>query len=442
VILRPGDMIHNCHTTGIGHLVKSIDQKKMELRELVIDQVKWFSLILGCLTFFDTIKLQFLEQKYLLVGLYSIIFAAAIAMLFFKWIPTQVRVYVLVLAIYLVGVLALIDEGIIGSGPLWLLAFPAVTAAIVGKWRAVAAIVISFVTAMIYLYFSDVPTDFPADLGIDYITHGLDQAFDLLLLSFVASIPAAILFDKVNLQLVKEQEQSQQLSDAIHQLIDANKDLGAFAHTVSHDLRAPIRHIHSYARLAKKLQESGDMEALGTSLTRISDAAEKSSNLVEQILRFSTLENQELNEDNLELSMIVRSAFATLKSDPRYKRTEVDVAQGCQVEADRDLLTIMVNNLASNAFKYSHTVENPRVEFGHKEIEGQTVFFIKDNGVGFNPEMVSRLFEPFSRLHTSRDFEGFGVGLATVKKVVDKHGGKIWAESAEGQGACFYFSFI
>ena len=425
----------------MGHTVESIEQKKLELRELVIDQVKWFSLILGCLTFLDTLKIQFDEGKFLLVALYSLIFVAAMSMLFIKQIATPIRVYVLVAAIYAVGLLALLDEGIIGSGPLWLIAFPAVTAALVGKRKAVVAIIISFITGMLYLHFAEPPANFPKEIGLDYFTHGLDQSFDLLLLSFIASIPAAILFDKVNLQLEVEIKQSKQLSDAIHQLVQANNDLDAFAHTVSHDLRSPIRHIDSYVNLAKTAAREGDQETLATSMDRISESAHKASNLIDQILRLSRIGNMELNIQDVDLSSLVEKSFQILKADSRHQATETQVTQSCRIRGDLELIRIAIDNLASNAFKYSHTSEKPKVEFGCHRDGSETVYFIRDNGVGFDPERVARLFEPFTRLHSGPEFEGFGVGLATVKKIIDKHGGRIWAESAEGQGACFYFCF-
>lgn len=422
--------------------METIDRKKLEMKELVLDQVKWFSLVLGSFTFFDTLQLQFAQEKYLLITLYGLIFISSMSMLFIKKIPANIRVTVIVIAIYGVGLLALMDEGIIGSGPLWLIAFPSVTAALLGKWKAVVAVFISFATAVVYLLTSHIPGNFPANMGIDYFTHGLDQAFDLLLLSFITSIPTASLFEKLHANLAQETRQSQDLSDAIQKLLLANNDLDAFTHTVSHDLKAPIRHISGYARLAADALENNDIEEAKESLKRIEDSSRKAGSLIEEIMRLSRLSNQEIKPESFDLSALVEGCFEYLKRDEDYSGIETKVAPGIQMHGDRELIQIAMENLISNAFKFSSKGENPQVDFGVQEIDGASVYYLQDNGVGFDPAKVQQLFEPFSRLHASREYEGFGVGLATVKKIIDKHGGRIWAESAQGKGATFYFSLL
>lgn len=420
--------------------MRESSRERIELRELVINQVKWFSLVLGTFTFLDTFNLQLTEGKYLLVTVYSVVFVCAMSMLFIKRIPTNIRATVLVAMIYVVGLTALIDEGIFGGGPLWLIAFPSVTAALLGKRKAVVAIAISFSTAVINLYISHQPLDYSLNFGLDYISHGLDQSFDILLLAFVTSIPTASLFEKLHFLFVKEKEQSGQLSDAIHQLVEANNELDAFAHTVSHDLRSPIRHIGGFAELAETSLTEDDLEGARTSLIKIKSSAERASRLIEEIMRFSKISSFELNVMDVNLSTMAKKCAQNLKLDPMYQKFEVSVAEGMVLKGDKELISIIINNLLGNAFKFSQMTGHPRVEVGEKKEKEEKVYFVRDNGIGFDNTKVQKLFEPFSRFHSSRQYDGFGVGLATVKKIVDRHGGRIWAEGSEGQGATFYFT--
>ncbi len=235
-------------------------------------------------------------------------------------------------------------------------------------------------------------------------------------------------------------ERTQELETANRRLEAAYRDLEAFTRSVSHDLRAPLRAIKGYSSmLAEDLGKSitpqvqRDMDAIGAT-TRRMDA------IIDNLLKLASVSQRELQTQELELGDLMRQVVSEVNPQPP---AEVHIAltpDEC-VRADAGLLTLALRNLISNAVKFSQTRANPEIWVGATEVEGgDRAYFVRDNGVGFDPKYAARLFGAFQRLHSEREFEGTGLGLTIVKSVIEKHGGRVWAESQPGAGATFYFS--
>ncbi|MPY67674.1 GAF domain-containing protein [Deinococcus sp. SDU3-2] len=220
----------------------------------------------------------------------------------------------------------------------------------------------------------------------------------------------------------------------------ANQELGAFSYTVSHDLRAPLRHIAGFAGMLRRAVEAGDAARAARSLDVIDGAVAQAGRLIDALLGFSHLSRQELTKTAVDLRRLVESVQAEAEAEAGGREVECAVAELPEVRGDPDLLRQVLSNLLSNAVKYSTRSERLRVEVTGERRSGETVISVRDSGVGFDPRYADRLFGVFQRLHRQEEFGGTGIGLATVRRIVQRHGGRVWAESQPGQGAAFHFS--
>ena len=224
------------------------------------------------------------------------------------------------------------------------------------------------------------------------------------------------------------------------ELEEANQELEAFSYSVSHDLRSPIRHIEGFAAI---VAEAGP-ERLGEDgvdyLRRIRAAAQNMARLIDDLLKLSRVGRQTPSLHTTALNPIVDSVIARLKSELNGRSIEWAVSPLPPATCDAGLITQLFENLIGNAVKYTKKAPAARIEIGATKREGRTVFFVGDNGVGFDMKHANKLFLPFERLHSDGDFEGTGIGLATVRRIVQRHGGEIWAEAAPGEGASFFFT--
>jgi len=225
------------------------------------------------------------------------------------------------------------------------------------------------------------------------------------------------------------------------QLQAANRELESFSHSVSHDLRAPVRHISGFvALLARELPA----ELAGNArdqLTRIAGAAARMNELIDDLLFFSRTSSAELRLAELDAAAAAQRALDELAPDFAGRNVRVTIALLPRVPADRALLHQVWTNLLSNALKYTAPRETAVIEIGSRPgADDEAVFFVRDNGVGFDPAYAHRLFGVFQRLHTRDEFEGTGIGLATVQRIVHRHGGRVWAEGRVGEGATFFFA--
>jgi len=223
-------------------------------------------------------------------------------------------------------------------------------------------------------------------------------------------------------------------------ILKLNKELEAFSYSVSHDLRAPLRAIDGFSQVlledyAEKLDAQG-REHLG----RIRQASQRMAQLIDDLLALSRLNRTELRHAPVDLSGIGRAVAGDLGERDPGRRIAWEIAPGLEVMGDPHLLQIALANLLENAWKFTRHRPEAAISLGAQEEKGERVFFIRDDGVGFDMAYASKLFSPFQRLHHQSEFEGTGIGLVTVQRIVHRHGGRIWAESAVGEGATFYFT--
>jgi light-regulated signal transduction histidine kinase (bacteriophytochrome) len=230
-----------------------------------------------------------------------------------------------------------------------------------------------------------------------------------------------------------------ELGERSDQLASVNKELEAFSYSVSHDLRAPLRHISGFTELLQKSHGADIDPDRRRYLRLISDSAVKMGELIDSLLVFSRMGRAEMMHTRVDLNSVVRHAQRdVVQSDPaRTVEWAIDTLP--DVPGDPSMLQLVFNNLLSNAFKYSRTRQNARIEVGSQNgSPGEVVVFVRDNGVGFDMSYANRLFGVFQRLHRAEEFEGTGIGLANVQRIVTRHGGRVWAESEFGKGATFY----
>jgi len=222
----------------------------------------------------------------------------------------------------------------------------------------------------------------------------------------------------------------------------ANRELEAFSYSVSHDLRAPVRAIEGLSRIV--VEDYGDRldQQARHYLERVRRNTARMSQLIDDLLGLSRVILAELHSQPVDLSALAREIIAELRKTQPQRVVECVIAAGLTVMGDARLLRVALSNLLDNAWKYTAKTAAAYIEVGvHASAAGAPVYFVRDNGAGFDPAYADRLFAPFQRLHSEHEFEGSGIGLATVQRIIHRHGGRIWAEGAIGRGASFYFAF-
>ncbi len=233
----------------------------------------------------------------------------------------------------------------------------------------------------------------------------------------------------------------QRVIDRTAELEDANKELQAFSYSVSHDLRAPLRHILGFVDLLKKKAGASLSEENQSYLTTIGDAAKRMGELIDNLLTFSRFGRASLQKTDVNLNELVAETLKDCQEETKRRNISWDIHPLARVKADRALLRMVLTNLISNAVKFTGTRPEPKIEIGWAPNgENETVTFIRDNGAGFNPRYTEKLFGVFQRLHSREEFEGTGIGLANVQRIIHRHGGRVWAEGVVDGGATFYFS--
>lgn len=217
------------------------------------------------------------------------------------------------------------------------------------------------------------------------------------------------------------------------------RELEAFTYTVSHDLRTPLTTLRTYSHvLSKKYGERLDDDGRRY-LERMLESTRRMARLLDDVLKLSRATRRPIASGPVDLSRVVHDSIETLRAQEPERQVRVTVREGALVEGDADLLRLAVDNLVGNAWKYTRRSADPRIEFGWDDTAEGRAFFVSDNGAGFDADDARRLFQPFERLHEDREFEGTGIGLTTVARVIERHGGKVWAEGRLGEGATFRF---
>ena len=226
-----------------------------------------------------------------------------------------------------------------------------------------------------------------------------------------------------------------------HQLEVANSELEAFASSVSHDLRSPLTTLKGFCQAFNAIY-SAKLDDKGKSfLKRMDQAVDKMDSLISDLLALSRVNKTELEISELSLTKLASEVIAELWAGDPNHNIDVDIAKNLKCNGDGRLLKVLLENLLGNAWKFSHKSEQAKIEMGQiKGTEDSPIFFVRDNGAGFPMTEAEKLFVPFERLHRPKDFPGTGVGLATVRRIVERHGGRIWAEGGVDEGATFYFT--
>jgi signal transduction histidine kinase len=230
------------------------------------------------------------------------------------------------------------------------------------------------------------------------------------------------------------------LERQLTELAAVNRELEAFSYSVSHDLRAPLNRIAGFSKALLEFHASALDETARVYLQRIGDSASQMCLLVDDLLNFSRIARAELKRERVDLSGIVQAFAGELAARDPKRSVEFSIAPGISATGDSGLLRAVLVNLIENAWKFTRKHASARIEFGAVETPDERVYFIRDDGAGFDMEEASRLFRPFQRLHKSSDFEGTGIGLTSVERIIERHGGRIWAEAEVERGATFYFT--
>jgi len=261
--------------------------------------------------------------------------------------------------------------------------------------------------------------------ALDYLTKPIDD--DLLQTKVRVGLRIKQAEDEV-----REQQQALQLS---------NQTLESFSYSASHDLRAPLRHICNYCEALQEDYAAGLPDDAQFMLSRISHAASHMGDLIQDLLDFSRASSVELQFHHVDLSAIAQKVIDALREAEPDHVVNIQLEADMQAQAaDEAMLGVVLNNLIGNAWKYSYKVEQPEIIIGSEIRDHRRCFYVKDNGAGFDMQFADKLFKPFSRLHSEDEFEGNGIGLATVERIISNHGGRIWVDAVVDQGACFYFT--
>jgi light-regulated signal transduction histidine kinase (bacteriophytochrome) len=221
---------------------------------------------------------------------------------------------------------------------------------------------------------------------------------------------------------------------------EANAELEAFSYSVAHDLRAPLRAINGFS-LGILNDHAGKLDDEAKEyLSRIVAGAERMARLIDALLDLAKLARAEPQREAVDLSALARKTVDQLRSHDPARKVEAAFADGVVAQGDPHLVRAVLENLLANAWKFSRLRQPARIEFGREELEGVATFYVRDNGAGFDMALAKKLFVPFRRLHSDAEFGGNGIGLATVQRIVRRHGGRVWAEGAPGKGATFRFT--
>jgi signal transduction histidine kinase len=235
-------------------------------------------------------------------------------------------------------------------------------------------------------------------------------------------------------------ELEQRVAERTVQLETANKELEAFSYSVSHDLRAPLRAINGFSALLEKQCREEMSEKGSQYLANINDASHRMGQLIDDLLSLSRVTRNPMRRDHLDLTKMAADVVGRLRDSTPSRDIDAVIAAGLRANGDRNLIKIVLENLLGNAWKFTQKTAKPSIEVGMLMKDGARVYFVRDNGAGFDMAYGSKLFGAFQRLHSATDFEGTGIGLATVQRIVHRHGGHVWAEGAVGEGAVFYFT--
>jgi light-regulated signal transduction histidine kinase (bacteriophytochrome) len=243
---------------------------------------------------------------------------------------------------------------------------------------------------------------------------------------------------KANETKIQDLNRRLQLDNA--ELAAVNKELEAFSYSVSHDLRAPLRAIDGFSQAL--IEDAGPQLSAEhhSHLNRVRQAAQRMGLLIDDLIKLARLTRADVRIDDVDLSALAHDIAGALQDSAPERQAEFAIAPGLRAMGDQRLLQVALDNLLSNSWKFTAPRSPARIEFGMTTVDGTPAYFVRDNGVGFDMSHAGKMFGAFQRFHDAREFAGTGIGLATVQRIIHKHGGRIWADSEPGNGATFYFT--
>lgn len=277
---------------------------------------------------------------------------------------------------------------------------------------------------------------FPVEVRLRRLSYGEDANNVLAAVTDISRRKAA------ENELRRHRDHLQDLvAERTRELEMSNKELESYSYSIAHDLRAPLRSITSFGQILREDAEARLLPNELDSLNRIINAGKSMAELIDDILELSRISRTEISITSVNISRIAQSIFTKLHTQNPQMDVRFNVQEDMVTQGDPRLVAVALDNLISNAWKYSSKKSDSLISLGSKESQDRKVFYVQDNGVGFDMRYADKLYKPFHRLHRNDEFEGTGVGLATVQRIVHRHGGSLWAESQPGKGATFYFYF-
>jgi light-regulated signal transduction histidine kinase (bacteriophytochrome) len=260
------------------------------------------------------------------------------------------------------------------------------------------------------------------------------------IITALASVMTALALPPLVPKIKEMAKTSLRSREVQNELAASNRELEAFSYSVSHDLRAPLRAINGFARAvledgAQQLDEQSKADLL-----RVTAAAKRMGELIDDLLKLSRTARSEMVREPVDLTCMAQEIAAQLKATGPERDTSFTIAPGLTTVGDRGLLQVALENLLGNAWKFTGKAANAKIELGVEQQDGHSAFFVRDNGAGFDMQYATKLFAPFQRMHDDDSFPGTGIGLATVQRIIRRHGGSIWAKAAVDRGATFYFA--
>ena len=286
--------------------------------------------------------------------------------------------------------------------------------------------------------------------ALDQADTDMGKGYDLGAVDFVfAPVVPAILRAKVAVfvELYRAQQELRRYRSQLEVLVEErttaltaiNRELEAFSYSVSNDLRAPLL---AFDGLSKAMLEDygGTLDKKAKDyLNRMRRASQRMASIFEGLQSLFRLTSGEIHRESVDITALAKDVVAEIRSENAGMKVKVEIAEGMRGSGDKRLVRILLANLLNNAWKFTNTETAPKIEVGTEIVDGESRIYVRDNGVGFDMIYVHRLFGAFQRLHSQSDFEGAGIGLATARRIINRHGGRIWAEGAVGEGATFYF---
>jgi PAS domain S-box-containing protein len=240
--------------------------------------------------------------------------------------------------------------------------------------------------------------------------------------------------------ITERTQAEEKLGKVYEDLQIANNDLATFSYTIAHDLKSPLRLMAGFANILGDDYSEELHDDAKQLIQKICDSSIKASHLIDDILYFSQSARSELTVERVYLNHIAKEVLSDLKQNEPSREVQITLEETIEADGDTALLKVVLENLLGNAWKFTSKTESPLISFGIRKIKGRKTFVVKDNGIGFSPEFAEEIFTPFTRLHSDQEFTGTGIGLATVQRIINRHGGSIWAEGEPGKGSTFYFT--